>query len=495
MPSLLHVLTPYADWSGGAADLVSVVPGLCERAGLPDEVAALVPSERRVRDWRVKGIFTHAKGARFGARQLLECLAAMALKAAGWRLDLVAKLVADGSDADLHKSIDDALGDSAPLPVGAPARQHQDASMAVALLAQGLLQLYDRVQAGQAVRQDDRTIPPTLQSAMCHLGRLYLLAGGVDEAACVHDLLDRARRPLHTWGLDALESPGFDLRESVLIDPELRIPTADCQEIAEQSGGVGEQHLLEERCHRELVTASERCGAARKAEVYSLLRGFVVRHPLVRHAELLEFCHQHALRPALRSLREFYTHAPRTWQIDGAVWRCRRCGTMLQPAAPWRGDRFRPCVLRQCREKGPAGAPAQEPYVDGEWLLAVDPIQVYWVGPGLDELELFDAAVQAGRDAELYPRSDACDVGVDGLALGIDAKSYTSPFALGSRLRRKGVGGLMSYQRRILAIGDELLQATPNYLGRVRAAMGSSLIKTGVEVMSVSDAVAVIEGG
>lgn len=495
MKTLRHVLSPHDTWSGSAGDLVSLVPEICDRAELPEDVAALAPSERRVRDWRVKGIFTHAKGARFGARQLLECLTAMALKSAGWRLDLVAKLVAEGSDADLFKSIEDALGDNAPLPVRAPARQHQDASMAVALLAQGILQLYERVRAGQVVRQDDRTVPPALQSAMCYLGRLYLVAGGVDEAACVHDLLDRARRPLHSWGLGVLASPEFELRETVLIDPVLRVPTADCLEIADQSGGVGEQQLLEERFHRELTTASERCGAARKAEVYSLLRGFVVRYPLVQHSELLGFCRQHALRPALRSLRDFYTPAPRTWQIDGAVWRCRRCGTMLQPAAPWQTERFRPCGIRQCREKGPAGDPFQEPYVDGEWLLAAEPIQVYWVGPGLDELELFDAAVRAGRNAELYPRSDACDVGVDGLELGIDAKSYTCPHTLGSRLRRKGIGGLAMYRRKILAIGDELVRSTPNYLGRVRGAMGSALGKSGIEVMSVSDAVAVVEGG
>ncbi len=66
---------------------------------------------------------------------------------------------------------------------------------AVVLLAQGILRQYSGVLNREIVRQDD-SMPSELYRAMCKLGRLDIEAGLPDRAACVHNVLERARYPL-----------------------------------------------------------------------------------------------------------------------------------------------------------------------------------------------------------------------------------------------------------------------------------------------------------
>ncbi len=79
------------------------------------------------------------------------------------------------------------------------------------------------------------------------------------------------------------------------------------------------------------------------------------------------------------------------------------------------------------------------------------------------QIAIFDTARQNKLNAELYPESDLCNVAINERAIGIDAKSYTSPVTLALRLNRS-IGGLIHYRRRILAMSDRLIEDNPSYI-------------------------------
>ncbi|WP_216074825.1 hypothetical protein, partial [Acinetobacter baumannii] len=74
----------------------------------------------------------------------------------------------------------------------------------------------------------------------------------------------------------------------------------------------------------------------------------------------------------------------------------------------------------------------------------------------------------AGRKAVLYPLSDAADVGVDGLEIGIDVKSYASSALLGARLARN-VGQIGLFKRRILCVPDARVKQDRGYLSTLKS--------------------------
>jgi hypothetical protein len=118
-------------------------------------------------------------------------------------------------------------------------------------------------------------------------------------------------------------------------------------------------------------------------------------------------------------------------------------------------------------------------------LVAKPQVLAYWTGPGIDELQVFDEAQRLGLNAELYPESDLCDISIEGRAIGIDAKSYSSPISLGLRLSR-GIGGLINYRRRIVAIGDDLVSTNPDYISTVRSLLEPRGDQSTLELMDVS---------
>ena len=111
-------------------------------------------------------------------------------------------------------------------------------------------------------------------------------------------------------------------------------------------------------------------------------------------------------------------------------------------------------------------------------------IHQYWVEPGIDEIFLFDALIQEGLPARLYPEQDKVDIAVGNI--GMDLKTYASPEILGAKFK-KGIGGLAFFERKWLLIPDWLLKLTPNYLQRLRAAMGEQS-RERVVCMSTSNA-------
>ncbi|MCC5664116.1 hypothetical protein LC653_09335 [Nostoc sp. CHAB 5784] len=174
---------------------------------------------------------------------------------------------------------------------------------AVMLLAQGILRQYDWVLLGRdIVRQQDNTLPSELYKAMCKLGRLYIEEGLTDSTACVHTVLDRARYPLDSenWNLGIFRQSDFRFSQVTLIDPDLRVPTSDCAEVANLSGAFGEDNVIEHRLYSNLCQATERLGSRGQHQAYTALRELFGRYSLIGERQLLDYLVENDLTPLPR---------------------------------------------------------------------------------------------------------------------------------------------------------------------------------------------------
>jgi hypothetical protein len=461
------------------------------------------PTTRTIRLWRTRKILSTSPTRDFRFRQILESLAASILLSKGWTLATIGELLPTLADTTIEANIQsEAAGVSvAWIGTGPNAvqswpdhqqrRQDDTAEEAVILLAQGILRQYDRILNNEIVRQDDG-LPPELQSAMCRLGGLYIVEGKEDRAACIHDVLDRARYQLETpeWGLEAFQRPSFRFRQAVLIDPVFKVPTPDCSVIANIAGAFGEDNLLETRFHTRLREAAERCGRLRD-RAYTAIRCLLGRRSLITDGEFSAWLVENKVTPLQQSiLEEFFQPVPDLWLIGGRAHRCDYCGTLMRPH-PEKG-RYPEgrCPIRQCNAKYPPRVGDRLDAMAGLHV-AKPQILTYWTGPAIDELAIYEAAAKLGLRAELYPESDLCDVGIDGRSIGIDAKSYASPVSLALRLNT-GIGGLVNYRRRIIAIGDELMDVNPNYIATVRSCLDRRGDPSTLEIMSVMSVVTML---
>jgi REase associating with pPIWI_RE len=485
----------FREWEGTAEDLAETLEGVVAQLGLAVEP----PTVRTIRLWRTKGLVTRSASGRFGIRQVLESLATALLLRRGWTSMVIADLLPtlDGAALEAHLTTEaegGAVAWTAEIGQSFRARRpdrdfaEEAAEDAAVLLAQGIVRVYERVLTGREIIRQDDSLPRELHVAMCLLGRLYIEEGQVDRAASVHDVLARAATPLSAaaWGLDAFSRPSFRFGDAVLLDPELRVPTADCAVIANVSGGFGEDHVIEHRLHGLLRDGVDRLGSRRRHAGYTAVRELVGRHSLVSERVLAQFIRERELLPLQELiLTQFFTPVPDAWLIRGRAHQCAYCRTLMRPH---RDERRYPdgyCPIRQCRGKGePQLGEALDPAED-RLLVARPQVLTYWAGPAIDELAIYDEARGQGLDAELYPQSDLCDVSIDRYGVGIDAKSYTSPVSLALRLNR-GIGGLVNYRRRMIAVGDELIAARPDYIVTARSMLDRKGDPATLELQPVS---------
>lgn len=482
-------------WRGTAEGLATLLRQTLPTLGL--RVAP--PTVRTIRLWRSKKLLTQTDQNDFAYRQILESLATATLLAKGWTFAAIADVLPHLGDAAIEANLLAERGGASNSwvavaesptfsPAIAPARRAEAAENAIVLLAQGIVREYERVLNRELVRQDDR-LPRELQAAMCRLGRLYIEEQQEDRAACVHDVLARARHALAgaEWGLAALRDPAFRFAEAVLIDPIFKVPTPDCAALANLAGNFGEDNLLEYRFHTRLREAADRLGRNRDA-AYAAIRELIGRHSLLTEPDLAAWLIEHHLTPLQHSiLGEFFQPVSEFWHIEGRAHRCAHCGTLMR----LHPDRTRfpegRCPLRQCNHKH---APRVGERLDPALGLHVAQPQIllYWSGPAIDELAIYDEAQRRGLDAQLYPECDLCDVSIDGRAIGIDAKSYSSPVSLALRLNQT-IGGLIHYRRRIIAIGDELLDINPDYIATVRSVLDTRGEPASLEILPTSKVV------
>jgi REase associating with pPIWI_RE len=477
-------------WHGNAEKLAKEIEHQIERLGL----AVDPPAVRTVRLWRSKQIFSQPKGQEFGFRQILEGLLTALLLKKGWTLAAIGQTIPSCSELALEQQIiaQTSGADSQMAVISVPIGNRQAIDLAedaVVLLAQGIVRQYERVLNREIVRQED-TMPPELYKSMCKLGRLYIEQGEPDRAACLHAVLERSRYRFddERWGLNVFQQPEFRFSDAIAIDPDLRVPTSDCIEIA-RSSGAGEDNIIEHRLYKQLLEATGRLGSRRQHQAYTALREMVGRQSLIAERQLGDYLLDRDLTPLQTTIGEtLFDPVPEAWLIDGLAHRCASCGTLMRPHPNLNQFPAGRCPIRQCHSVNAAKVGEKLDPSQDRLLIAKPQILTYWTGPAIDELAIFDVAIQLGLNAELYPESDLCDVSVNGRAIGIDAKSYLSPVSLALRLNRS-IGGLIHYRRRILAVSDRLLEQNPSYLSTLRSTLDKKGDPATLEIVTVSSAI------
>lgn len=483
-------------WQGTAETLAKQLEQQINQFGLSVDPPAL----RTVRLWRSKQILSQPKGQEFSFRQILEGLATALLLKKGWTLAAIGQVLPSFSDDALERQIiaeGGGIGSTwSPVNTGPLSIDHRRtadlAEDAVVLLAQGILRQYARVLNREIVRQED-TMPPELYRSMCKLGRLYIEQGLPDQASCVHTVLERSRYRLDDkWELEIFRQPGFRFSDVILIDPELRVPTSDCVEIARLSG-MGEDNVIEHRLHSRLRESSEQLGSRRQHKAYTALRELVGRQSLIAERQLWNYLAEHDLTPLQTMLGEtFFDPVPEAWLIGGLAHQCAHCRTLMRPHPNTKQFPGGRCPIRQCNSVHAAKVGEQLNPNDDRLLIAKPQILTYWTGPAIDELSIFDFARRHGLSAELYPDSDLCDISINGRTNGIDAKSYLSPVSLALRLNRS-IGGLVHYRRRILAISDQLVEQNPSYLATLQSTLDKKGDPATLEILTVSSVIQLLQ--
>jgi REase associating with pPIWI_RE len=417
----------------------------------------------------------------------------------GWTLAAIAQVLPSFPDLVLEQQII-AEGDrqdptwlapmqtaTLPLPTG-HASSLDLAEDAVVLLAQGILRQYTRTLNREIVRQDDG-MPSELYRATCKLGRMYIEEGLPDRAACIHTVLERGRYSLDKWDLNIFRHPDFRFGQAILITPDLRVPTSDCAEIANSRGTFGEDNAIEHRLYERLREATERLGSRRQHKAYTALRELFGRRSLIGEHQLLNYLVENDLTSLQGMIVDtFFDSVPDIWLINGQAHRCAHCGTLMRPYPDRKLFPDGRCPIRQCLSHESSTAKVSEKLDQNQdrLLIAKPQILTYWTGPAIDELAIFDTAINHGLDAELYPESDLCDVAINNRNIGIDAKSYTSPVSLALRLNRS-IGGLIYYRRRIIAVSDRLIEDNPYYLSTLQSTLDKKGDPATLEILSVSE--------
>jgi len=360
------------------------------------------------------------------------------------------------------------------------------------LLAQGINQQYDKLKEHPSamVRQTREELHEQLTSVLPRLSALYICEGKEDKAACIHTVMEMATWPMKEWGIDYFAKVDFPYRELILIDPETLVPTYESYELASQAGGWGEDQILEKFYHQQVYDLLKNA-ESRRDKLYTTIREFMVRHPLATSKEIEVWLDTLKFPHANSTLSSYYRTIPSQWLHRDGVHQCSHCGGLLKPHPDKKRYPAGLCVVNQCRRKGIFVA-TPEKFSAEDIKLLNNQLLTYWVGPGLDEIKIYDAARQFGRNAVLYPDSDACDISLDGYKVGIDAKSYISASLLINRLNHS-IGRLVEYDRKIIAISDELNDSEGIYLATLH--LQKSGAAKDLEFMTVSTLIQAIQSG
>jgi len=355
------------------------------------------------------------------------------------------------------------------------------ASIAVRLTARGLVETYRNLQLTRDVLSQGPEMAATLRRGMALVSAVAMRDGfPSDIASQVNTFTVLTGSPIKSWGPRSFTV--CDERDAVLLDLGYGVPTADCFELA---GYASEADIAEDLFHDRLRSGLSSLSANDAATLYRQIRESIIRNPVRTRAELLRFAQEF---PEMSSdLPGFYRPLPAS-ALDGHLLRvCAFCRSPLFPTRERRAYPIGRCAVRECRlaNPGPKVGSTHEVLVAGEWRLADAAIMTYWVGPGLPEINLYDALREKRKDVELYPMCDMADIGIGGLDVGIDLKSYSSAAVLGQRFARD-IGGLRAFRRRIVAIPDFWIAIDRDYL---RTASKVSGAPDGIEFLPVSNVI------
>lgn len=432
-------------------------------------VTLRAPSRPLAGSYRNLGLISAAVRKRYQWRHLVQMTVACLLVQTGHSRDIVAARFAPLSADQILGLLDadDPMAEAAPqgdheaLPdtsAGSTAWLDAAAREFVGLLAAGLVEQFKLAHAGQPVIHGPG-LSANLVGALRRLAAICIVSGKAIRHDGAHALIDQARRPLRAldWDLEALDRPGFPYAGVRLLDPVTRMPTLDCIDIARRI--ASELDMREQQAFKELEATVDQFGS-RGDEVYSALREYIVRHPVCRPSDMRRDMEAANMQLALPFLASCYQPLQPHHMVGGDFHRCPGCGA---PMAASTISGHVACTVRQCLSFDAPVPAGDVRHVTAGLVVAKPHVQMYWCGPGLDEVALHDAASAAGVETVLYPWRDKCDLGMDNDRVGIDVKSHANPFLLASMLNAD-IGGLSLFGRRIIAVNDQSISRFANYL-------------------------------
>ncbi|NJD33671.1 MAG: hypothetical protein FIA96_02320 [Betaproteobacteria bacterium] len=469
MSSLTKTLEGLASWEGSLDDLTATASELLLDQRTWQGQVLRAPTRSVVVNYRTVGLVSPSLRKRYQWRHLVQLVVACVFVQLGVTRKAVVKRFHSLAPAEIIALLDhpDLQDESATLILG-PAAVSLDESRAltmaheaIPLLAAGLVDHYRRARAGQPLVHDT-SVSAWLRAAISRLAGLYVMYSQPVEADGAHTLVARCGQPLRgrEWSLPIFDSPEFRFHGIRLLDIASRLPTIECIDLARQI--ASELDLMEQQAFAQLNSVCDQF-ASRGNEVYSALREFITRHPITTAAEQRRFLAEGNMQLAAPFLASCYEQVQPHHLVKGALLRCVNCGAPMVASVV--ADHVS-CPVRTCKAyEAPVLRASAREAISEDSLVVKAHIQVYWCGPGQDEIELYDAAVAepAGLSASLYPGRDKCDISLDGDVVGIDVKSHANPFVLAETLNRS-LGGLELFAQKYVAINDQALSRFPGYL-------------------------------
>lgn len=469
---LPQTLLKLSAWNGSLEDLATTAGQLLLEQRSWQGHILRAPTRSVVVDYRNVGIIAPALRKRYQWRHLVQLVVACVLVQLGQTRKSVSKRMQSLVPIELvalleHASSENASppGPHAPSAAVDESRALELAHEAVPLLAAGLAEHFRRARAGQPLVHDS-AMSPWLRAAMLRLAALYVLYGRPVQADGAHTLVANSTRPLREreWNLPVLDTPEFRFHGVRLLDLGTKLPTIECIDLARQT--ASELDLKEQQAFAQLESTCDLFGS-RGSEVYSALREFITRHPISSALEQRRFLEAGNLQLAAPFLASCYEQVQPHHLVKGILFRCATCGAPLIGSTV---DAHVSCTVRQCKAfESPVPQELARAVTLQDALTVKAHILVYWCGPGLDEIALYDTAKAdtSGLDATLYPGRDRCDLSIDAEGTGIDVKSHANPFVLAASLNRS-LGGLELYTTKVIAINDQALSRFPDYLDILR---------------------------
>lgn len=484
--TLPQALLKLSAWNGSLEDLAATAGHVLHHQGSWRGNVLRAPSRSVVVDYRNVGIIAPALRKRYQWRHLVQLVVACVLVQLGQTRKSVSKRMQSLTPTELIALLEQAPSSDLSLPephtrwaILDVSRALELAHEAVPLLAAGLVDHFRRARAGQPLVHDT-TMSPWLHAAMLRLAALKVLYVRPVQADGVHTLVANCMLPLRDreWDMPIFDIPEFRFHGIRLLDPSARLPTIECIDLARLT--ASELDLKEQQAFTQLDSACDLFGP-RGNEAYSALREFITRHPISSAAEQRRFLEASNLQLAAPFLASCYEPAQPHHLVKGSLFRCATCGAPLIESTVYGHVS---CAVRQCKAfESPVSRELARVVSQLDALIVKAHILVYWCGPGLDEIALYDMATSdpPGLEAALYPGRDRCDLSLDAESIGIDVKSHANPFLLAVRLNRS-LGGLELYKKKVIAINDQALSRFPDYLEILRR----ECIRRDIEFTSVS---------
>lgn len=300
---------------------------------------------------------------------------------------------------------------------------------------------------------------------------LHCLTSGAEPPASVPGMVAwAAATPLGQWPAD-LTTAGI-AGDEILVDPETRVPTQACLELAMPVADAASE-LFENVI---IAEAREACRAARSPKSYTAFRRLLTTRPVLTAADLVALAAEIELMPTLEVIRRCYEPAPAAFLKDGAYRLCERCGCLL---VPLKNGGFR-CELDRCRNDGGTTVGPELPAADRVLQLS-RPLRVFITSPGLAETELETSLVKPPLrlKPEMWPQFDTYDLRVpfpDGSAWAVDVKDWASPSLLGARMRPLPPDP--PYNRAFIVVPEYRFRVREDYARAFKSALPPGLDRT-----------------